>query len=82
MFQALAKFLQSVPWDRPDDAKEALSLLQDWISLDTDDALELLGPSYHHPKVRSYAVTRLRQTSDEVREHQRDFSQRGRIVRL
>ena len=64
----MAKFLQSVHWDRDDDVKEALTLLQDWISLDTEDALELLGPNYHHPKVRSYAVTRLRQTSDEVRK--------------
>lgn len=78
--KALAKFLQSVHWDRPDDVKEALSLLQDWISLDTDDALELLGPIYHHPKVRSYAVTRLRQTSDEVRR--RNFSSEENLSSL
>ena len=64
--KALAKFLQCVHWDKEEEVKQALDLLQQWVTMDTDDALELLGPAYHHPKVRSYAVSRLRQASDEV----------------
>ncbi|CAF0788559.1 unnamed protein product [Adineta ricciae] len=63
--KALAKFLQCVHWDKEEEVKQALDLLQQWVTMDTEDALELLGPSYHHPKVRSYAVSRLRQASDE-----------------
>jgi phosphatidylinositol 3-kinase len=65
--KALAKFLQCVHWDKEEEVKQALDLLQQWVTMDTDDALELLGPAYHHPKVRSYAVSRLRQASDEVK---------------
>ena len=65
--KALAKFLQCVHWDKEEEVKQALDLLQQWVTMDTEDALELLGPIYHHLKVRSYAVSRLRQASDEVR---------------
>ncbi len=65
--KALAKFLQCVHWDKEEEVKQALDLLQQWVTMDTEDALELLGPAYHHPKVRSYAVSRLRQASDEVK---------------
>jgi phosphatidylinositol 3-kinase len=65
--KALAKFLQCVHWDKEEEVKQALDLLQQWIIMDTEDALELLGPTYHHPKVRSYAVARLQQAPDEVR---------------
>jgi phosphatidylinositol 3-kinase len=65
--KALAKFLQCVHWDRKEEVKQALDLLQPWVTIDTEDALELLGPAYQHPKVRSYAVSRLRQASDEVK---------------
>jgi hypothetical protein len=67
--KALAKFLQCVHWDKEEEVKQALDLLQQWVTMDTEDALELLGPAYHHPKVRSYAVSRLRQASDEVSSH-------------
>ncbi|CAF4384814.1 unnamed protein product, partial [Adineta steineri] len=63
--KALAKFLQCVHWDKEEEVKQALDLLQQWVTMDTEDALELLGPSYHHPKVRSYAVSRLRQAPDD-----------------
>ncbi len=65
--KALAKFLQCVHWDKDEEVKQALDLLQQWVTMDTEDALELLGPTYHHPKVRSYAVARLQQAPDEVR---------------
>ena len=65
--KGLAKFLQCVHWDKEEEVKQALELLEQWVTMDTEDALELLGPAYHHPKVRSYAVTRLQQAPDEVR---------------
>jgi phosphatidylinositol 3-kinase len=34
--------------------------------MDVDDALELLSPGFTHPEVRSYAVNRLQQASDQV----------------
>lgn len=34
--------------------------------MDVQDALELLGPSFAHPTVRTYAVARLKQALDEV----------------
>ena len=64
--KALAKFLQCVHWDREEEVKQALDLLQQWTNMDTEDALELLGPSYNNSKIRAYAVSRLRQASDEV----------------
>lgn len=67
--KALGKFLQCVHWDTEEEVKQALDLLQQWVTMDTEDALELLGPTYHHPKVRAYAVSRLRQAPDDVRRH-------------
>jgi len=66
--KALAKFLQCVHWDKDEEVKQAVDLLQQWVTMNTEDALELLGPAYHHPKVRSYAVSRLQQAPDEVRD--------------
>ncbi|CAF1257480.1 unnamed protein product [Rotaria magnacalcarata] len=63
--KALAKFLQCVQWETEEQVKQALDLLHQWVTMDTEDALELLGPTYNHPKVRSYAVSRLRQAPDE-----------------
>ncbi|CAF3762751.1 unnamed protein product [Rotaria magnacalcarata] len=48
--KALAKFLQCVHWEKEEEVKQALDLLQQWVTMDTEDALELLGPAYHHPK--------------------------------
>ena len=64
--KALAKFLQCVHWNKDEEVKQAIDLLEQWVTMDTEDALELLGPAYRHQKVRSYAVSRLRQASDEV----------------
>ena len=65
--QALTKFLKSVNWKVPQEAKQALDLLNKWSPMDVDDALELLSPSFINPAVRKYAVTRLQQADDEVR---------------
>jgi phosphatidylinositol 3-kinase len=37
-----------------------------WQPMDVEDALELLGPKYkNYPKIRSYAISRLRLASNE-----------------
>jgi len=64
--QALTKFLKSVNWKVPQEAKQALDLLNKWSPMDVDDALELLSPAFVNPAVRKYAVTRLQQADDEV----------------
>jgi phosphatidylinositol 3-kinase len=62
--RALTKFLKSTDWDDPQECQEAMDMLPLWAEIDIDDALELLGPAFTHPKVRSYAVGRLRKASD------------------
>ena len=66
MFQALTKFLKCVNWNQPQETKQALELLSNWNPMDVEDALELLSPTFSHPSVRKYAVSRLRQADDEV----------------
>jgi len=65
--KALTKFLKSVNWQVEKEEKQALDLLEKWIPVDVDDALELLSSNAHfkHPTVRTYGVTRLKQASDE-----------------
>lgn len=65
--KALTKFLKCVNWDVEKEEKQALELLEKWIPVDVDDALELLSsnPNFKHPTVRTYGVTRLKQASDE-----------------
>ncbi|KAK9471138.1 kinase-like domain-containing protein [Dipodascopsis tothii] len=63
--RALTKFVKSTSWDDANEAKQATELLSKWIEIDVDDALELLGPTFKHPAVRSYAVDRLRKADDE-----------------
>lgn len=43
-----------------------MQLLPKWTEIDVDDALELLGPSFDNPTIRTYAVDRLRKADDEV----------------
>ncbi|KAF9314551.1 Phosphatidylinositol (PI) 3-kinase [Podila horticola] len=63
--RALTKFLKSVVWSDPAEAKQAVDLLPAWVDVDTDDALELLGSSFENRKVRSYAVAQLRSANDD-----------------
>ena len=53
-------------WSLPQEASQALDLLQKWALMDVTDALELLSPVYTHPTVRKYAVARLQPADDEV----------------
>ncbi|KAG0301860.1 Phosphatidylinositol (PI) 3-kinase [Dissophora globulifera] len=63
--RALTKFLKSVVWSDPIEAKQAVDLLPAWVDVDVDDALELLGSSFENREVRSYAVTQLRSANDD-----------------
>lgn len=63
--RALTKFVKSVAWTDPGEARQAVQLLPKWTEIDVDDALELLGPTFINPAVRTYAVDRLRKADDE-----------------
>lgn len=63
--KALTKFLKCLNWQAQAEVKIALELLATWQPMDTQDALELLTPQFQHPQVRLYAVSRLRQATDE-----------------
>lgn len=63
--KALTKFLKCLNWQAQAEVKIALELLSSWQPMDTQDALELLTPQFQHPQVRSYAVARLSQATDE-----------------
>ncbi|KAF4978345.1 hypothetical protein FZEAL_5243 [Fusarium zealandicum] len=62
--RALTKFVKSVNWSDKSESKQAIQVLGRWTSIDIDDALELLGPSFDNSAVRSYAVDRLRKADD------------------
>lgn len=66
--QALTKFLKSISWEDPAEARQAVEMLPRWAEIDVDDALELLGPNFHNSVVRAYAVDRLRKASDHELE--------------
>ena len=63
--RALTKFVKSVVWNDPSEARQAVQLLPKWTEIDVDDALELLGPTFDNPAVRAYAVDRLRESDDD-----------------
>jgi phosphatidylinositol 3-kinase len=63
--RALTKFVKSVNWADQSESKQAVQVIGRWVEIDIDDALELLGPSFDSPGVRSYAVERLRKADDK-----------------
>lgn len=63
---ALTKFVKSVVWSDAQEARQATDvLLPMWAEPQLADALELLGPTFQHLKVRAYAVKQLHRASDE-----------------
>ena len=63
--KALSKFVKCVKWSVEVEAEQAMELIRKhWAPMDVEDALELVGPSYTNPDLRSYAVGRLCQASD------------------
>ncbi|KAG1740390.1 kinase-like domain-containing protein [Suillus occidentalis] len=64
--RGLTKFLKSVTWRDPSEVKQAVEeLLPMWTEVDTDDALELLGPGTVDSRVRAFAVRQLIRADDE-----------------
>lgn len=65
--RALTKLIKSVTWRDPGEVKQAVEvLLPQWTDIDTDDALELLGPGTPDSRVRAFAVKQLQRADDEV----------------
>lgn len=65
--RGLTKFLKSVTWRDPSEVKQAVEeLLPQWTEIDTDDALELLGPGTVDSRVRAFAVKQLSRADDDV----------------
>ena len=52
-------------------------MLQKWEPIDSVDALELLTPQFTNRNVRQYAVSRLKQATDEVNYSQIETAFRG-----
>lgn len=63
--KALTKFLKCINWETGSEVRQALSLLSQWVPMDVEDALELLSPTFKHPVVRRYAISRLKQAPDD-----------------
>ncbi|KAG6832644.1 hypothetical protein H0H87_001017 [Tephrocybe sp. NHM501043] len=64
--RGLTKFLKSVTWRDSSEVKQAVEeLLPQWTEIDTDDALELLGPGTVDSRVRAFAVKQLTRADDE-----------------
>ncbi|XP_057305578.1 phosphatidylinositol 3-kinase catalytic subunit type 3-like isoform X2 [Hydractinia symbiolongicarpus] len=63
--KALTKFLKCVNWNHSQETKQAIDVLHKWDPIDAVDALELLTPQFTNRTVRQYAVSRLKQSSDE-----------------
>lgn len=65
--RGLTKFLKSVTWRDSSEVKQAVEeLLPQWTEIDTDDALELLGPGTVDSRVRAFAVKQLMRADDDV----------------
>jgi phosphatidylinositol 3-kinase len=64
--KAVTKFVKSVVWNDPVEARQAVDLLPAWADIDVEDALELLGPSFGNSHVRTYAVNQLKKADDDV----------------
>ncbi|KAI1873970.1 uncharacterized protein JN550_003239 [Neoarthrinium moseri] len=62
--RAMTKFVKSVNWQDQSESKQAIQVMAKWTEIDVDDALELLGPTFDAPAVRSYSVDRLQKADD------------------
>jgi phosphatidylinositol 3-kinase len=50
--KALPKFLKCINWETGTEVRQALNLLNMWVPMDVEDALELLSPNFKHIAVR------------------------------
>jgi phosphatidylinositol 3-kinase len=64
--RALMKFVKSVDWNHPKQAKHAMALLEKWAKPKIDDALEILSHRFQQEQaLRDLAVRYLEQVPDE-----------------
>ena len=61
----LTKFVKCVVWKDTTEAKQAIELLEQWVGIDVEDALELLGPDVTDSKVRAFAVVQLQKAESK-----------------
>lgn len=65
-FKALTKVLQCFDLSLEFEKNIYSELILKWQPMDPEDALELLGSKYKdHPKIRSYAISRLKLASND-----------------
>ncbi|KAJ1554757.1 Phosphatidylinositol (PI) 3-kinase, partial [Nowakowskiella sp. JEL0078] len=63
--KALTKFIKCVEWSDAVEEKQAVDLLSNWVNIDVDEALELLGPSFTHRSVRAHGVNQVEKANDD-----------------
>ncbi|XP_044761219.1 phosphatidylinositol 3-kinase catalytic subunit type 3 [Coccinella septempunctata] len=63
--KALSKFLKCVRWTQNSEVNQAMHMMDIWVPMDIEDALELLSSSFTHVAARRYAITRLSKAPDE-----------------
>lgn len=64
--KALSKFLQCFDLNLEFEGNTLMELMLKWQPMDIEDALELLGSKYkNYPKIRSYAISRLKNASND-----------------
>lgn len=63
--RALTKVMRATDWSNPAEAKQAIEVMEQWETIEIEDALELLGKDIQHPAPRRYAVQRLEQVRAE-----------------
>lgn len=79
--RGLTKFLKSVTWRDASEVKQAVEeILPQWTEIDTDDALELLGPGTVDSRVRAFAVKQLSRADDDVGPNYHSLSQTNVMI--
>jgi len=66
--KALTKCLICVDWNDEEEADQAVDLLQEWqkqVTIDINDALQMLSAAFTHPKVREAAARRVAIADDQ-----------------
>eukprot|EP00802_Teleaulax_amphioxeia_P005890 Tamp_05894.p1 GENE.Tamp_05894~~Tamp_05894.p1 ORF type:complete len:820 (+),score=205.08 Tamp_05894:86-2545(+) len=57
--KALLKLLKCAQWDKERQVRQLLDLVPQWVDVDPEDALEMLGASYMYGPIRALAVRSL-----------------------
>ena len=65
---ALPTFCRVVDWERTEEEREAKELMETWVPLRPDEALEMLSDAFKHPVPREFATKCLDQADDEELE--------------